>query len=287
MGREYVTDRSVLLPVRQAHGEGHLAPGDRQRVLAGRVKMADPIAYTVWRIPELTEKGMLRERLGIHRRRAELFREGLGCAHHLYPLARDVEVRVTDGPLLADFEQIRIAIGPQGLGHARPDLLDRLPGSEGRSVHEVDDLPGREVLGEQPPPLASLGYPFIRQGDVSPVRSDLTVPYPMDPHGGQQSYSPHLTRFRSGRTRGQGRSLPSRTCRRERRTEPAAVDLSGSRDPQSAGCPRPGTRHARRTRPPSSRAAGPRALRRSHSRRISASSRRSTWQPPLSGRATP
>src|SRR5215210_5869672 len=107
-----------------------------------------------------------------------------GCSESVSGSAGDVEVRVTDGPLLADFEQIRIAIGPQGLGHARPDLLDRLPGSEGRSVHEVDNLPGREGLGEQPPPLSSLGYPFIRQGDVSPVRSDLTVPYPMDPHGG-------------------------------------------------------------------------------------------------------
>src|SRR5215213_8763248 len=36
MGREYVTDRSVLRPVRQAHSERHLAPGDRHRVLAGR-----------------------------------------------------------------------------------------------------------------------------------------------------------------------------------------------------------------------------------------------------------
>ena len=59
-------------------------------------------------------------------------------------------------------------------------------------MHEVDYLPGREALGEQPSPLPSLGHAFVRQGDVAPMRSDLAVPYPVDPHGGQQSDSPYL-----------------------------------------------------------------------------------------------
>src|SRR5215216_3278026 len=190
MRREDETGRSVLRPVQQAHGERHLAPGDRHRVLAGRVRMLNPITYAVRRGPELSEEGVLRERLGIHGWYGELLCEGLGAAHHLDPLACDIEIRVADGPLLADLEEIRLATGAQGVVHARPDLLYRLPGSEGGSVHEVDDLPGREVLGEQPSALPSLGYSFVCEGDVAPVRSDLTVPYPVNPHGGQQSDSP-------------------------------------------------------------------------------------------------
>src|SRR5215217_8097995 len=124
MGREDVTDRSVLRPLQQAHSERHLTPGDRHRTLAGRVRMLNPITYAVRRGPVLTEEGMLQECFGIHGRCGELLCEGLGAAHHLDPLTRDVEIRVTYGPLLADFEQIRIAPGAQGLVHARPDLLD-------------------------------------------------------------------------------------------------------------------------------------------------------------------
>src|SRR5215212_3931245 len=139
MGREDVTGRSVLRPVQQAQGERHLAPGDCHCVLAGRGGMRNPITYAVRRGPELTEEGVLRERLGIHGWYGELLREGFGAAHHLDPLASDVEVRVPDGPLLADLKEIRIAT--QGVAHACPDLLYRLPGPEGGSVHEVDDLP--------------------------------------------------------------------------------------------------------------------------------------------------
>ena len=70
------------------------------------------------------------------------------------------------------------------------------------------NLPGREVLGEQPPPLSSLGYPFIRQGDVSPVRSDLTVPYPMDPHVDNRATPLTLLGFDQGERAGRGAFYP-------------------------------------------------------------------------------
>src|SRR5918995_5197297 len=185
MGRENITDRFIFMPFRQAHSEGQLAPGNRHCVLAWWVRMFNPVTYAIRSSPELTEEGMLRERLGAHGRCRELFCEGVSAAHHLDPLARDVEVRITDGPLLADFEEIGIVTGAHSLVHARANLLGRLPGSEGGGVHEVDDLSSRDVLGEQPSPLSSLGYPFVCQRDVAHVRGNLAVTYPMNPYGRQ------------------------------------------------------------------------------------------------------
>src|SRR5215210_2659946 len=118
VGREDVANRPVLPRLRQAHGERHLASGDRRRVLTGRVRMLDPVAYAIRRGPETAEEGVHRDRRGVHGRRGELFGEGLGAAYHLDPLARDVEVRVADGPLLSDVEEVHATVGAQGLCHA-------------------------------------------------------------------------------------------------------------------------------------------------------------------------